>query len=484
MRLPEDLEPRAVWRWFERLSEIPRPSGHEEAVADMLVRFAVERGLEHERDAADNVLIRRPGTGEAAGGRSVALQAHVDMVPEKTDGSTHDFLTDPIPLELDGDRVVSRETTLGADNGIGVALMLALLETDDISHPPLECLFTTDEERGLTGAAALSPGWLRSERLINLDSEDERAFCIGCAGGLDMEVEVPLERTAGSGQAARLTVSGLSGGHSGMEIGESRANALRILGRVLWRLREEHGCLVADLSGGTKRNAIPRSASAELVLPGGIESAGGTVSVVAEDLSREYEGIEDSMTVSLLESEDCVPPPLSGACCERIVAMLLALPHGVEKMSGVVDGLVETSCNLAVAGMTEDALELTLSVRSPMVSAKCAMRDRVDAVVRLAGGSLETGGSYPGWLPDPSSRLLAAASDAYGEFYGRDPVVVSIHAGLECGIIGDRMGGLDMISVGPDIRDVHVPGESVSVPSVAGFWGFLTVLLARLGRDG
>ncbi|MFO7949952.1 MAG: aminoacyl-histidine dipeptidase [Candidatus Fermentibacteraceae bacterium] len=473
----QDLQPSAVWKWFLRLCRIPRPSGHEQKVTEFLLEFADERGLERLVDPAGNVLIRKPGCGAAADAEPVALQAHTDMVPEKVDGSGHDFQTDPIQPERDGDWVTARETTLGADNGIGVSCMLAFLDADDLAHPPLECLFTVDEERGLTGAAALNPGWLDSRRLINLDSEDEGRFCIGCAGGVDISVTDTLPVGVEEGRTARVTIGGLKGGHSGMEIDRGRACGVKLAARALTVLADL-GASVSGLEAGTKRNAIARGARMELWIPEAkMDDAMKAVSALEKQVRDEYRGIEEGVEMSMEPVEWDLPPVPFGHT-RRLADLLLALPHGVVKMSGVAEGLVETSVNLATASLSEGSLRITLSARSSIDDARDWVVRRVRALGRMAGAGVEESGAYPGWRPRADSPLLDRARRVYSETTGKEPVVETIHAGLECGILGSRYPGLDMISMGPTIRDVHIPGERVSVPSLKRFWAFLTSLLA------
>jgi dipeptidase D len=479
MRILEKIEPKEVWYWFEEISRIPRPSGEEKRIADFLVAFAKKRDLEYKRDDENNVLICAEGSGMASDHPGIVLQAHVDMVPEKTDESNHDHSKDPIVPVIRGDWVTSPDTTLGADNGIGVALMLAVLDSKDISHPPLECLFTTDEERGLTGAANLNPEWLKLRRLINLDSEDEGVFTVGCAGGVDFHLKMPLERS-GSVDCHHLEVAGLKGGHSGMEIDKNRGNAIRFLGRILRYLCVNFNCHIAGITGGTKRNAIPRNAAALIHFPHEeLEPVMEYLHQVSEDLALEYMGIEDGIRI-LMEYEPLRAEPVDYATSLRIVDLLLVLPHGVEKMSGVINGLVETSVNLANVSMSENEFVVELSARSSLESAKLALGKRIAAIARMGGCTFTIGGSYPGWMPDPKSELLEKLIEIYKEVSGEEPRIESIHAGLECGIIGDRVGGMDMISMGPDIRDVHVPGERASISSLQRFWKFFISVLENL----
>lgn len=479
MRVLENIEPKEVWYWFEEISRIPRPSGEEEKIADFLVEFARKRDLKYSRDDFDNVLIRAAGSGESGGHPGLVLQAHVDIVAEKTDESRHDHSKDPIIPVISGDWVTTPDTTLGADNGIGVALMLAVLDSENTAHPPLECLFTTDEERGLTGAGNLDPEWIEHRRLINLDSEDEGMFTIGCAGGMDINLRMPLEHLEPV-DCYRVEISGLKGGHSGMEIDKNRGNAIRFLGRTLGSLCIDRNCRIAGISGGTKRNAIPRNASALIHFPRrDHESAREYLSQLSEELVFEYSGIEDDIKVRM-DHEPVKAGPVDHETSLKITDLLLALPHGVEKKSGVIDGLVETSVNLAIVSMSNDEFSIELTMRSPLESAKKALGDRIAAVARLSGCAFSTEGSYPGWMPDSNSPLLEKLVRIYSEVYGREPQVESVHAGLECGIIGDRVGGMDMISMGPDIRDVHIPGERASISSLQRFWKFFLYVLETL----
>ena len=480
MRVLSKIEPGDIWFWFEEISRIPRPSGNEKEIADFLVDFARKRNLPVKRDDVNNVLITSPGRGNAASHPSLALQAHVDIVPEKTNDSSHNFTSDPIVPTIDGDWVTSKKTTLGADNGIGVALMLAVLDSDDIPHPFLECLFTTDEERSLTGAAHLDSAWITSRRLINLDSEEEGVFTIGCAGGLDFIASMNFKRMDIPVKYYRLEITGLKGGHSGMEINKDRGNAIRFLGRILHKICSQYGCLIADIEGGSKRNAIPRTAVALISIQKHADDAvRELIQRVAMELKREYEGIEEGFEISLHSTSTDIKP-VSQENSIRIINLLLSMPHGVEKMSGVVPGLVETSVNMAIASMKEDEFIIKFAARSPVDSAKQALTARAAAIAELAGCDFRIGSAYPGWIPDSDSALLKKIVNIYSEITGKEPVIESIHAGLECGIIGDRIAGMEMISMGPDIRDVHIPGEKVSISSLQRFWVFFKSVLELL----
>lgn len=480
MRVLSKIEPGNVWFWFEEISRIPRPSGSEKEIADFLVDFAEKRDLPVKRDDVNNVLITSPGRGSAATHPSIALQTHVDIVPEKIDSSSHDFTCDPIVPEIDGDWVTSKKTTLGADNGIGVALMLAVLDSDDIPHPFLECLFTTDEERGLTGASHLDSEWITSKRLINLDSEDEGVFTIGCAGGLDFTVSMNLVRIDIPAEYYRLEITGLRGGHSGMEISKNRGNAIRFLGRILNKICSHHKCLIADLEGGSKRNAIPRTAAALITIQKqSVNAVRELIQRATVELEKEFEGIEEGIEITF-NSTSTDRNPVSQENSISIINLLISMPHGVEKMSGVVPGLVETSVNMAIASMKDDKFLLKFAARSPIDSAKQALAARAAAIAALASCDYMVGSAYPGWIPDSDSALLSEIVNIYREVTGNEPVIETIHAGLECGIIGDRIAGMEMISMGPDIRDVHIPGEKVSISSLQRFWIFFKSVLEFL----
>lgn len=459
------LEPSAVWKHFGALLSIPRPSGSEEAAADYIVGVAEGLGLEWKRDGVNNVLLRRPGRGSG-----VVLQAHTDIVADRLPDCPTDPAVDGVTAELRDGWVTSSGTTLGADNGMGVAIMLAMLESPLTTLPPLECLFTVDEERGLLGARVFPPEWLFHRRLINLDSEEENSICIGCAGGRDVIVTKALEWESGAVPVSILTVRGLSGGHSGMEINRGRANAISVAARVCRQL----GLRVAGFSGGSKHNAIPRDAQvfvARRASPAGLAEIG-------DEIRREFAGIENGIIIAAIPSFPRAV--LTESCSTGLLDILLALPHGVAAMSGSIAGLVQTSCNLAIAKTDEKAAEVKLSVRSSIDSSRDALVERIRSIARLAGCSHSAGEGYPGWTPDPGSALLAKAKKACRAYYGSDPDVLAIHAGLECGIIGRRLGGMDMISMGPEIRDVHIPGERVRVSSVQAFMGMLTNLLESL----
>jgi len=481
--LLETLKPRDLWSYFLALSRIPRGSKHEAAAAAFVADEARRLGCEVERDAVGNVLARKPAAKGREGRPGVALQGHVDMVCEKNTGTPHDFERDPIDVWRDGELLRARGTTLGADNGIGVAAALAVLAAKDVAHGPLEVLVTIDEETGLTGANALAPGWLRSKVLLNLDSEEDGDLTIGCAGGADTVARraVRREPSPAGWSALRIAVTGLRGGHSGVDIGAGRGNALRILGQVLDGVLERQGVRVAAVNGGNKRNAIPREAFADvLVEPSRAEG-------LREELARAQAEWRAALGAFDPGVAIAATPPEPGAGAgvlaaddaAALVRLLAAAPHGVEAMSPAIPGLVQTSTNLGVATTRDEEVEVTFLSRSALDASRRAVAARVAAACVLAGFDARHSGGYPGWKPEPGAPIVKLVDDVYAELFGRRMAVKAVHAGLECGIIGEKYPALEMASFGPDIRDAHTPQENVSIPSVERFWRLLVAVLER-----
>lgn len=474
------LEPKLLWQHFSELAAIPRGSRNEEGAARYVLSVASRLGLEARRDAAGNTVIRKAAAKGREGSPTTILQGHLDMVCEKNSEIVHDFEKDPIRPVRIGDWVRASGTTLGADNGIGVAAALAVLESADVCHGPLECLFTIDEETGLTGAFNLDPAVLTGKRMLNLDTEEEGAVYIGCAGGLDTLLKTTIAFVSPSAGSAgyRLSVKGLRGGHSGVDIHEGRGNALKILSRALAKALDR-GAEIASLEGGSKRNAIPREASARLALPAAAAADLGKDLARLQADGRAELGQVDPGLHLVLEPLGAVPervfPPEDA---ERVVAFLHAAPHGVLAMSPDIPGLVQTSTNLAVVSMEGDVLSIATSQRSSVHSAKVDAGEMLVDAATLAGFETEQGDGYPGWAPNVKSPLLARAKEVHARLFGKEPSVKAIHAGLECGIISEKIPGLDVISFGPTIRNAHSPDEEVSVLSVAGFWRYLTAMLA------
>ena len=475
------LEPRPLWRHFLELSRIPRGSRNEAAAAAWVAEQGKALGCAVERDAAGNVLLRKRAAPGQEGRPTVALQAHADMVCEKNEGTRHDFEKDPLDVYRDGDVVRARGTTLGADNGIGVAAALAALGDPDLRHGPLEVLVTVDEETGLTGANALLPGWLRATYLLNLDSEEEGELTIGCAGGLDTVATRRVTRSApAAGQMAlRVKVSGLKGGHSGTDIAAGRGNSIRILGQVLAALAQRGPVELASVRGGNKRNAIPREASALLMVGPTREPALRAEVARQESAWRAALGAFDPGLAITVE-EGSATPVLSAADARAVMGLLLAGPHGVEAMSPDIPGLVQTSTNLGVVETRDDAVEVNLLTRSALDASKEALSARIAGVAGLAGFEVRQAGGYPGWKPEPGAPLVALVDGVHEELFGRRMLVRAIHAGLECGLIGPKYPGLQMVSFGPTMWDAHTPDERVSIASVQSFWKLLRGVLERV----
>ncbi|MGJ5817490.1 aminoacyl-histidine dipeptidase [Paludibaculum fermentans] len=476
-----DLQPQALWRHFEALSAIPRASEKEQAARAYVLAQAAALGLEVMQDAVGNVVVRKPARPGREGAPMAALQGHLDMVCEKNEGTAHNFDTDPIQLVLDGDWVKATGTTLGADNGVGVAAALAVMESTDVAHGPLEFVFTIDEESGLTGAAEFPNGLLRSKYFLNLDGEEEGALCIGCAGGLNTVARRTVElQPAPAGEALRIKVSGLQGGHSGLDINKGRGNAVRILGQVLQALLGSGPIAVADLQGGSKRNAIPREASAIVVVdPARIAELRATLTLWQDALRSDLGSFDAGLRISAEPASQ--PTRVLADADARVVAELLASQHhGVLAMSPDVPGLVQTSTNLAIVGLKDVVVEIETSQRSPILSSKVAAARMVSTVFALAGFQTAQTGGYPGWKPEPGSEIVRLSKQVHHEVLGQTPELIAMHAGLECGVIGEKHPGMEMISFGPHIVDVHSPSERLKISSVEPFWRFLTGLLERI----
>lgn len=475
------LQPAAVWAHFATLCRIPRASKHEAALRAELLAWSHERGLAAEVDAAGNLLIRKPAMVGREHAPGVVLQAHLDMVCQKNGDSAHDFLRDPIAPVLDDGWLLAEKTTLGADNGIGVALILAVLDSRDIAHGPIEALLTVDEEAGMGGARGLAQGVLRGRLMLNLDTEEWGEFYLGCAGGLDVNVERPGRPDAmpDDHQGWQIALNGLRGGHSGVDIHEGRGNAIKLLVRVLRRLESDFPLRLAELQGGTARNALPREAVASFALPRGMgDSLAVAVAELQALLRSELQGIDDGLVLAV---SPCAPDSLLTPDEQALwLASLHAAPHGVRSMSRQVPGVVETSNNLGMVNLGPAGGSCNFMVRSLRDSCSLALADEIASLWALGGTAAVKDGYYPGWAPNPASVLLKICQAVYKRDFAADSSVQVIHAGLECGIIGAKYPGLDIVSFGPTIRGAHAPGERVEVASVARCWQLLTAILAEL----
>jgi len=480
MTFVSDFEPRALWGHFDEILTIPRESKEEDQMRAFVVGIAERNGLEHRVDATGNVVVKKPGTPGKEAAPATVLQAHLDMVNEKNSDVEFDFATDAIKPVLEGDYLTADGTTLGSDNGIGVAAMLAIMEATDLVHGPMEFLFTIDEETGLTGAAGLDPALLAAKRLINLDSEEEGALTVGCAGGADTDLTLSLETVPAPANAKAHLVKlfGLNGGHSGVDIHMQRGNAVQLLARMLHAAALPG--FIADIEGGNKHNAIPREAWATVVIPEG--EAGDFFT----RLDEQFEGVKAEFTVpepGMKMSVDDAPMPdtvWSVDASARVLQTVVALPHGVTVMSNDIAGLVETSTNLAAVKSADGDLKVLMSSRSSVASGLDWIRGKIEAVAALAGAEVDHHDGYPGWQPDLDSELLGIVQGVHNRVLGSDPHVEAIHAGLECGLIGEMVAGMDMISFGPQIEYPHSPNERVKVDSVERFYDLLTETLKEL----
>lgn len=475
------LEPQSLWSFFHNITQIPRPSGKEARIQAYIDRFAAERGLLILKDDAGNRVIRKQASPGYENLPGIILQAHMDMVCEKNSDVLHDFDNDPIQAYPDGDWVKAKGTTLGADNGIGMAYMLAILDDVSLQHPRLECLFTSDEETGLTGALALSNSLLQESILINLDSEDDGEIYVGCAGGIGTKALLKSKNeSVPSGYFGfRISVSGLKGGHSGGDIHLGLANAIKMLGAYLGQLNQRMDVRISTLSGGNLHNAIPREASASVVVPyAEKETIRVMLNVYLADMEEKYKGIEPTLTISL-ESDSAVQTVWPKSLSNVLINILNACPHGVIAMSRDIEGLVETSTNLASVKMQNNGIiEINTSQRSSSELAKSEIAAQVKAVFSLAGAEVIQSDGYPGWKPNLKSAILEKAAMAYEKLFGQKPAVKAIHAGLECGLFLEKYPHLDMISIGPQMYGVHSPDERLSISSTQKTYEWLLAVLA------
>ncbi len=483
--LPE-LEPTILWKHFHGLTTVPRPSKKEEKILVYLKKLITDLGYDYEQDETGNVIVRKPATPGYENAPTTLIQGHVDMVCEKNKGTEHDFDNDPIKAYVDGDWVRAQGTTLGADNGIGVAAGLAVLESKDLIHPPMEFLFTVDEETGLTGAKGLKAGFLKSDIMLNLDSEEDGALYVGCSGGMDTAGILRFNSNAAPAThtAVEIMISGLKGGHSGLDINTGRGNAIRFLTRVLSALAAEHSTLqLSTISGGSKRNAIPREAECVVYVPTDVvKNVLASAEQFTNTFLKEIRTVEPDLAVTM-KTVDGIGTTIDRAQFELLIDVLLALPHGVQKMSADIPGLVETSTNLATVTMDDGAITVGTSQRSSVESEKFEVVAAVAAVLKLAGLEIVQGDGYPGWQPNMESKALKFVRQSHKELFGADPEIKAIHAGLECGLIGEVYPDMDMISFGPTIMGAHSPDECLNIPTTAKFWQLVTKTLENVAKS-
>lgn len=475
-----NLEPKAVFNYFEEMSQIPRGSGNEKGISDYLVKFAKERNLEVIQDEALNVIIRKPGTPGYENAETVILQGHMDMVNEKNKDTVHDFDKDPLQLRIVDDMIYATGTTLGADNGIAVAFALAILDSNEIAHPPLEVIVTTEEETGMGGAMGLDPKNITGKYLINIDSEEEGVFLTSCAGGVRVTQKLPIEWTAADKDAYELTIRGLRGGHSGMEINKERGNSNKLMGRILFDLLKEVDFNLVSLNGGSKMNAIPREADAVIVMDSKDASKAEEIAKKFDKMFKAELRVADPGVTVTLEKAAKAEKMFSKKTTEMAVASLVLIPNGIQSMSLDIQGLVESSTNLGVVETTDKEVMFQSATRSSVNSLKYKILDQAKAVAMVTGSELIADSDYPEWQYNPNSDLRNVFTKVYKDMFGKEAEISAIHAGLECGLLSEKKNDLDMISFGPFLYDVHTPDEHMNIPSVQRMFKFLVEVLKEM----
>ncbi len=477
----ENLEPKELWKHFNAIAQIPRASTKEAKVREYVIGVAKKLGLDAQLDKVGNVIVRKPGRPGRENAPVVALQGHLDMVCEKNEATVHNFDTDPIKIVRKGEWLYADGTTLGADNGVGVAAGLAIMEGSDLNHGPLELVFTIDEETGLTGAAEFEAGRLKAKYMLNLDNEEKGTICIGCSGGINTTARRKVALKAPAGTAAyKIKVTGLKGGHSGVDIHLGRGNAIRIMGLILQGAMDALTVEIADIKGGSARNVIPREATAIVVLDSAKEAElKKVVAKYGAEIRIDMGGFDPGLviTVETTEKPARVLEPKDGA---TIVNVLASAPHGVLAMSPDIPGLVQNSTNLATISIKGEDVEIGSSQRSAIEASKQAAAKLVSTVLRMAGFTVESTGSYPGWKPEPNSNIVQTSKKVHMEVFGNEPKMIAMHAGLECGVIGEKYPGMELISFGPQIESPHSPNERVEIESVGEFYKFLRAVLESL----
>ncbi|MDX1281887.1 aminoacyl-histidine dipeptidase [Shewanella colwelliana] len=476
------LQPQALWQWFEQICAIPHPSKHEQALSQYIQNWAKDKQLSIVEDKVGNLIIKKPATPGMEDRKVVVLQAHIDMVPQKNADKVHDFEKDPIEAYVDGDWVKAKGTTLGSDNGIGMASALAVLGSDNIPHGPLEVLLTIDEEAGMTGAFGLEEGYLDAEILINTDSEQEGEIYMGCAGGVDAQITVPMvwQAPEPSNSTYTLSLSGLKGGHSGVNIHLGRGNANKLLARFLFNHADELALELTNFTGGSLRNAIPREASVSFMLPA--ENVARLEALMADytHLVRQELAIADPDMLLTLQESPAAKQVMSEDAQQTLIELLHACPNGVIRMSDEIEGVTETSLNVGVISTEAESVDILCLIRSLIDSGREEVEGNLTALSSLAGAEIEFSGAYPGWKPDSSSPVMAIVKDTYEAIYQKEPTIMVIHAGLECGLFKKPYPDMDMVSIGPTIRFPHSPDEKVLIETVDQYWKLLLAVLERI----
>lgn len=477
----QTLKPNLLWKWFDQICAIPHPSYHEEEIANFIVDWAKSKNFFVERDEVGNILIRKPATKGMENRQPVAIQAHLDMVPQANEGTVHDFKKDPIQPYIDGEWVKAKGTTLGADNGIGLASCLAVLDADDLVHPEIEALLTMTEEAGMEGAIGLRGNWLKSNILINTDTEENGEIYIGCAGGEDAEIHLPVNYQANPFNATlKITLKGLNGGHSGCDIHTTRANAIKLLARTLAELHAQVPFQIAEIRGGSVRNAIPREAT--VVLSTSAENLAKLppcLNQFEQALKAELALAEPKLTF-ITEQVDNPAQVFDEQSTQNVIRLLNVLPNGVIRNSDAVKNVVETSLSIGILKTEGELIKGKILVRSLIENGKADVRSRLTSLAELVGAKVVFSGNYPGWEPDPNSPITALTKKVYDQILGYEAEIKVIHAGLECGLIKKVYPTMDLVSIGPTILNAHSPDEKVHIPAVQTYWELLTKVLAEI----
>ncbi|MCW9718743.1 aminoacyl-histidine dipeptidase [Avibacterium sp. 21-599] len=479
----QQLQPNLLWKWFDQICAIPHPSYHEEALANFIVNWAKEKHFFVERDEVGNILIRKPASKGMENRPSVVLQAHLDMVPQANEDTPHNFQTDPIQPYIDGEWVTAKGTTLGADNGIGLASALAALEEENLAHPELEVLLTMTEEQGMEGAIGLRPNWLKSQIMINTDTEENGEIYIGCAGGVNADLNIPIQQIENTyTHSYQLVLKGLRGGHSGVDIHTGRVNAIKTLVRFLAHLQQHYpqiNVAISQFNGGSVRNAIPREAFVTLCFDGDIAPLQSAVENFAILLKTELAIAEPHLQLFLQPTEK-PQTILDRTSQNKVINLLNALPNGVIRNSDAVENVVETSLSLGLIKSENNHLHATILIRSLIESGKHYVQETLQSLTELCDAEVAFSGDYPGWEPQPESKILALTSQIYADILGYKPEIKVIHAGLECGLLKKIYPNLDVVSIGPTIINAHSPDEKVHIPAVQTYWQLLTKILAEV----
>lgn len=482
MKILQNLEPESVFEYFEAISNIPRGSGNEKAISDYLLNFGRSLGLETIQDEALNIIIKKPATSGYEKSPTVIIQGHMDMVCEKNNGTKHDFEKDPLKLRVVNDYIYATDTTLGADNGIAVAYAMALLEAKDIPHPALEILLTTDEETGMSGAMAVSDRYIKGKILINLDNEEEGYLLVSCAGGIRTKGKLKIEREPVlEGKILTINISGLKGGHSGMDIIKERGNSNKLLGRILKELLSEVDFKLVSIDGGSKNNAIPREAKAVIAInENDLDDVREVVESQSLMLKNELKVQDIGLNIKMDSYDGIVKEAFTKECTDKAINLLYLYPNGINTRSTEIEGLIESSTNLGVLTTKDEYVEFDSAVRSSVPSLKNEIVLRSKAVVELLGGEFQTKSDYPAWEYNADSKIREICQSVHKEMYGKEAEVVAIHAGVECGLFNEKLGNLDMISFGPNLYDVHTPEEHMSISSVKNTWEYLKEILKAI----